>query len=665
MSGIAFVHPAFLWGLAALAVPLLVHFLNRRQTRKLDFSTLRFFSAAAKRTSRMRRLRRLLLLLARMALICVCVAIFAKPYITRDPFSALRNPDSEIFTFVDPTVSMDYRDRGTPLWRTAFDLLDTLNKLLPPAARRFTYNEARAEFVQEKAFARPPGPFVRHGAAPLDKMFVALSDARGGRAGMSLLVMVSDFQDNISRILDTQLVRCGNMPALCVSVAPHSPWNCGVRDAAVSAGARSVVTVQVSCLGKSLDSAGVTVTAGGMRVGHAMVSAKAGESCRVPVAITSDVQDPRGTVLLDCDDPFPDDNTFYFVHGAQQALRVLVVGEPDESFPVSAAFSSLGASQWSPVVRPVRAVTYNDIDSAALVVLCGVRQLSPPLAALVHGPSPGRKAILFSPATDSASAGLAGALLPSGSRSALAIVSDPTSRAIVLPDTVSPLFKGFRRLKDADAAVNRYCTGLPGGTLMLLDNGKPFATHLIDTSGNSWVLLAAYIGRERENVAAALPLFTTGLYVPLLDRLARYALSAIQKEPQVWVAGVPRQNPYFGAARGALVFDAGNRNISRWSSQPQVAFDAPGLYRIQPDGEPYYWVAARIDSSETVFAYRAPHVPAAMASRVKFLRADRFGAFVAARRSGTFSPWLWIACALLLIAETLLWEKRQLPAQTA
>ena len=223
MNGLAFVHPAFLWGLSALAIPLLVHFLNRRQSRKLDFSTLRFFSTAAKRTSKIRRLKRLLLLFVRMALVCVCVAIFAKPYVTKDPFSALRNPDTAVFAFVDPTVSMDYRDKGVPLWRTAFDLLDTLNKSLPSAAKRYIYNEARAEFVPVKAFTKPSGLFVRHGAAPLDKMFAAFAYARGHAAGMPLLVIVSDFQDNISRILDTQLIRCDNVPVLCASVAPHSP----------------------------------------------------------------------------------------------------------------------------------------------------------------------------------------------------------------------------------------------------------------------------------------------------------------------------------------------------------------------------------------------------------------------------------------------------------
>ena len=561
---------------------------------------------------------------------------------------------------------MDYRDRGVPLWRTAFDLLDTLNKSLPSAAHRFMYNEARAEFVQEKSFTRPSGPFVRHGAAPLDKMFAALANRRQPRS--PLLVMVSDFQDNISRILDTQLVRCGNMPALCVSVAPHSPWNCGVRDAVMSAGVRSVVTVQVSCVGKSLDNAGVTVMPGGMRVGHAEVSVKAGESCRVPVAITSDVQDPRGTVLLDCDDPFPDDNTFYFVRGTQQALRVLVVGEPDESFPVSAAFSSLGASQWSPVVRPVRAVTYNDIDSAALVVLCGVRQLSSPLAALVHGPSPERKAILFSPATDSASAGLAEALLPSESRAPLAVVSDPTPRFIVLPDTVSPLFKGFRRLKDADAAVNRYCTpGLPGGALIFLDNGRPFATHLIDTSGNSWVLLAAYIGRGRENVACRSPaVYHRAVRAPSRQACPLSHCRQSRKNPRCGWRAFPDQTVFRRGARGARFRRGQQEYFAMVKPAAGGVHHAPGLYRIQPDGEPYYWVAAGIDSSETVFAYRAPPVPAAMASRVKFLPADRFGAFIAARRSGTLlSPWLWIASApSLLIAETLLWEKRQVPAQT-
>ncbi|HUI92349.1 MAG TPA: BatA domain-containing protein [Chitinivibrionales bacterium] len=660
MSGISFVHPEFLWALSGLAIPVIVHFLNRKRSRRLEFSTIRFFSAGAVSTSRMRRIKRLLLLLVRMAAIAAVVVIFSGPYSAKDPFMVLSNPGASVYAFVDPTMSMDYRDAGMPLWKKSFFLCDTLSQYLPAAAKRYLYNEGRSEFVQVKSFGAPPEPFVRHGPADIDKMAFALPGSTGRGAGMAALAVLSDFQQNIGGPLDTMLVRV-SLPVLLVSVAPSEPRNCGIRDVSLSAANRSVITVRVACQGRNLDSAGISVSAGGMRCGRAAVSAGPGRAENVPVTVTADLQNPLGTVTLDCDDPFPADNAWYFVRGGGGALRVLVVGEPDECFPVAAAFNSLGASQWAAKSRQAHIVSYDDIDSAALVVLCGVRQLSPPLAILLHNRSFGQKAILFSPATDSAYANVNGTILPVRDPASCAVVYDPKPHAVVLPDTVSQLFSGFKRLKDADAAVSRYCTGLPGGALLRLDNGKPFATHLVDSMGNSWVMAAAPLGMAREARPGG-ALFETGLYVPLLDRLAKFALSAIQKGQQSWVAGVPAKNPFFGAKRGALVFDAAGKLISRWSSQPLVAFSSPGHYRIQPDGQPSFWVAVEMDTAEADFTYRAPVIPASKAASVKFLSSRQFGAFVKSRRSGSYSQWVWIVLGLLLLAEVFLWEKKRMPS---
>jgi hypothetical protein len=661
LNGISFVHPQYLWALAGLAVPVLVHFLNRRQTRRLDFSTLRFFSAAAVTTSRMRRIKRLLLLLARMAALAAVAVIFSGPFSAKDPFAVLSDPGVSVYAFVDPTMSMDYRDGGIPLWKKGFYLCDTLGRTLPAAAKRFVYNEGRAEFVQVKTFGVPAESFARHGPAGIDKMASALPAAGPRGAGMAVLAVFSDFQNNVSRAFDTMLAGRTSMPLLLVSVAPAAPWNFGVRDVSVSAANRSVVSVRVACQGRSLDSAGISVSAGGMRVGRAAVSARPGQAATVPVTVTTDMQNPLGMVTLDCDDPFPADNTWYFVRGASQALRVLVVGEPDECFPVVAAFSALGASQWAPVVRQGQTVSYDDIDSAALVVLNGVRRLSPPLAMLLRNRSFGQKAILFSPSTDSAFASVNGSILPMRDPASCASVSDAKPHAIVLPDTVSQLFSGFPRLKDADVQVSRYCTGLPGSALLRLDNGRAFATHMLDTMGNSWVMAAVPLGLVHDGRPGAGALFETGLYVPLLDRLARFALSAIRKEQQSWVAGMPVKNPFFGAKRGALVFDADGKLVSRWSSQPLVAFGAPGHYHIQPDGQPSYWAAVECDTAEADFTYRKPLIPASKTASVKYLTARQFESFVKTRKSGAFSQWLWIALGLLLVAEILLWEKKSVP----
>src|SRR5256714_12625656 len=56
------------YGLPAAAIPLIIHLSRSRRTKKMRFSTTRFFTEQFLRSYRMNRLRELLLLACRMAL---------------------------------------------------------------------------------------------------------------------------------------------------------------------------------------------------------------------------------------------------------------------------------------------------------------------------------------------------------------------------------------------------------------------------------------------------------------------------------------------------------------------------------------------------------------------------------------------------------------------
>jgi hypothetical protein len=79
VAGLSWLRPALLWGMLAVALPVLIHLLGRRKRRTVGFATLRFLERAAARASARWRLRRLLLLLARMLAIAALVALSAGP----------------------------------------------------------------------------------------------------------------------------------------------------------------------------------------------------------------------------------------------------------------------------------------------------------------------------------------------------------------------------------------------------------------------------------------------------------------------------------------------------------------------------------------------------------------------------------------------------------
>lgn len=76
-----FVHPLALLGLAAAAIPALLHLLQRRIPPELDFPPVRYLSAAERESARRLKLRHLLLLILRTALIVTIVLAAARPLI--------------------------------------------------------------------------------------------------------------------------------------------------------------------------------------------------------------------------------------------------------------------------------------------------------------------------------------------------------------------------------------------------------------------------------------------------------------------------------------------------------------------------------------------------------------------------------------------------------
>ncbi len=103
MPGLSFLSPLFLAGLAAAALPILIHLFHRRTDPVIEFAAMRFLRRAPVEQSRRRRLRELLLLALRVAALCLLAFAFARPYFAQSA-AAVSAPVTMVL--VDTSVSM-------------------------------------------------------------------------------------------------------------------------------------------------------------------------------------------------------------------------------------------------------------------------------------------------------------------------------------------------------------------------------------------------------------------------------------------------------------------------------------------------------------------------------------------------------------------------------
>src|SRR6266568_5093275 len=106
MPGIFFTNALMLAGMAALAIPVLIHLLLKRKLRRLRFSTNQFFQKHDEQSSRRRKLRNWLLLAIRLLLVILLVAAFARPYLRQNEGSAAGRQRQRVIFVLDSSASM-------------------------------------------------------------------------------------------------------------------------------------------------------------------------------------------------------------------------------------------------------------------------------------------------------------------------------------------------------------------------------------------------------------------------------------------------------------------------------------------------------------------------------------------------------------------------------
>lgn len=110
-----FLNPAVLFGLLAASIPVLIHLLNLRKLKKIEFSTLAFLKELQKTKIRKIKLKQWILLALRILIILLLVAAFARPTIKSVSIGGTASAaKTSAVIILDDTYSMSViTDRGS------------------------------------------------------------------------------------------------------------------------------------------------------------------------------------------------------------------------------------------------------------------------------------------------------------------------------------------------------------------------------------------------------------------------------------------------------------------------------------------------------------------------------------------------------------------------
>ena len=119
-----FLNSLFLFALPLIAVPLLLHFLKRRQRKVVNWGAMRFLNDAVTDSKRMRMPESLMLLLARCLLVAGLVFALARPLVNWGGSASV--VDRELVVIVDDSLSTARRSDGDPVFDQIRDAAEEL-----------------------------------------------------------------------------------------------------------------------------------------------------------------------------------------------------------------------------------------------------------------------------------------------------------------------------------------------------------------------------------------------------------------------------------------------------------------------------------------------------------------------------------------------------------
>src|SRR3954462_1012804 len=370
----SFLTPFFLVGLGAIAIPVLIHLIQRERKRVIEFPSLMFVRRIPYQSVRRRRIRHWALLLMRAAAIALIVAAFARPFMHQGAIAAAAGSGArEIVILLDQSASMGYGDHWTRAKEAARSAVRTLGA--DDRATLVLFNKNAEENMRATAdrtrlegainAAKVGSGATRYGPAPkLAENILSRSAIKQREA-----ILISDFQR--SGWSGSEEVRFPEgMTISTVSVASPGTTNLAVPSvafgrASFSGQERLTVTAGLSNKGDAaVKDVPVTLTIDGheIQTEKATIAPHASGSVSF-TQFTLSSPNVRGSVRAGSD-PMPADNTFNFVLAPSEPVSLLIVDSGDRSG--SSLFLSKALSIGTTPVFQVDVTSASRLTPAAL-----------------------------------------------------------------------------------------------------------------------------------------------------------------------------------------------------------------------------------------------------------------------------------------------------------
>jgi hypothetical protein len=406
----SFLHPAFLWALLALAIPVFIHLFQLRRFKRIDFPNVRFLAEVSQQTRARKKVQHWAVLLARCLAITALVLAFAQPYIPGAD-GVTKVGQRAVSLFIDDSFSMDGQNaQGRLLDQARKAAQDAVMAYTP--TDRFQMLTGRFEGREQVLLGRDEAleaaaqvdasAFVR----PLSQVLVRQREALArSEAPVKRAFLFTDLQrttTDVSNWSNDSLV-----PTVIVPIAPGKPDNLSIDSAWFDTpvrrmGQQEILHVRVRNHGdQELVNVPLRLAIDGRQRAIATFSVQPGSVVDTTLRFTSDRGGSHTGVIAVDDQPVVFDDQLWIAYRVVERSHVMLVSGGDAQSDRSVADVFLAGNGDSLHVftsHPHRSLDLALLEQQDLVILNALPDVASGLAqALNHFVENGGSVVVFPP----------------------------------------------------------------------------------------------------------------------------------------------------------------------------------------------------------------------------------------------------------------------------
>lgn len=206
MMNIQFLYPNFLYALAAIAIPIIIHLFNFRRYKTVYFSNVKFLKNVQQQTQSKSQLKHLLVLISRILAIAALVITFAQPYI---PVSeqARTHKNQIVSIYIDNSFSMDAESKYGKLIEVAKNKAQSIISSYKSNTKFLLvtndFEQKHQHLLNKEQFIEHLGnikasPIARNISEVLSRQVDFLTSADTTQEKSNSIFLLSDFQKSVA-----------------------------------------------------------------------------------------------------------------------------------------------------------------------------------------------------------------------------------------------------------------------------------------------------------------------------------------------------------------------------------------------------------------------------------------------------------------------------------